>query len=169
MESNTHKIYARHSGIKAGERLSIPLIKRCVRETLSAEGVDVPCEVSVLITDDKSICAINSQFRGIESPTDVLSFPMQQFTAPGWASPGEGLADPGTGLLPLGEIALSAERVISQAGEYGHTKDRETAYLTVHSVLHLLGYDHTDEAEGKKLMRTREKLVMEYLRDTGGV
>lgn len=169
MNVNEHRIYARHCGVKAEDRLSIPLIKRCIRAVLDLEGADMPCEVSVLITDDMGISGINHEFRGIDNPTDVLSFPMQEFSPPGWTPPDIRAVDPDTGLLPLGEIILSAERVGKQAYEYGQTQRRETAYLTVHSALHLLGYDHADEADGKKLMREREKQIMQYLRGTGGV
>ena len=155
-----YRIYARHSGVSISDRLSIPLIKRAVREALRLEGVDKPCEVSVLITNDQGIRGINREFRGIDEPTDVLSFPMIDFSPPGWTDPGPGAEDPDTGLIPLGEIVLSADRVIKQAHEHRQTRERETTYLTVHSVLHLLGYDHTDEAEGKRKMREREKLIM---------
>ena len=158
-----HKVYARHSGVKKDDMLSVGLIKRVVRETLRLEGVDKPCEVSVLITNERKIRGINREFRGQDAPTDVLSFPMLELSKPGWSDPGEGAVDPGTCLIPLGEIVLSAERVVIQAREYMQTRERETAYLTVHSVLHLLGYDHVDEASGKRRMREREKLIMETI------
>ena len=138
------KIYVRHDRGSAGDRLSIPLIKHCIRETLRIEGVDEPTEISVLITDDAGIQKLNREYRGMDKPTDVLSFPMQE-----------------TGFL--GDIILSAERVDKQAREYGHSRARETAYLTVHSVLHLLGYDHIDEADEKKKMRAREDAIMNQL------
>jgi len=158
-----HKIYARHSGVAAADRLRIPLIKHCVKTALRLEKVDKPCEVSLLVTDDETISWMNNEYRGVESPTDVLSFPMLVFDPPGWTVLGPGAKDPETGLIPLGEIILSAESVKRQAKEYGHTSERETAYLTVHSVLHLLGYDHTDEADGKKRMREREEKIMEEI------
>jgi probable rRNA maturation factor len=88
---------------------------------------------------------------------------MHEFSAPGWDSPGNDALEPDTGLLALGDIVLSAERVKEQAREYAQAFERETAYLTVHSVLHLLGYDHTDEAEQKEMMRAREKAIMREL------
>jgi len=151
---------------KKADRLSIPLIKHCIRTVLLLEGVDIPCEVSVLITHDRGIRTINRDFRGIDEPTDVLSFPMQSFSPPGWDNHGAGLVDPESGLLPLGEIVLSAERLDEQSLGFGHSRAQETAYLTVHSVLHLLGYDHTDEAENKRLMREREKKIMREMRFT---
>lgn len=155
-----HKIFARHSEVRLEDRLPVALIKHCIKVTLDAEGVDMPCEVSVLITNDKVIREINLEFRGIDKPTDVLSFPMIDFSPPGWVEPGSNAADPETGLTPLGEIVISAPVVRGQAREYGHSLEHETVYLTVHSVLHLLGYDHVDEAGGKRAMREREKLVM---------
>ena len=161
-----HKIYVRHDGISAENRLPVPLIKRCVRDALRLEGVDVLCEVSVLITDDRGIREINREYRGIDKPTDVLSFPMQEISSPGAFEFDPGALDPETGILPLGDIILSAECVDEQAREYGHTLARETAYLTVHSVLHLLGYDHVDEAEGRKKMRAREDAIMKDINIT---
>jgi len=155
-----HKIYARHSGPGLDNKLSIPCIKHCIRAVLNAEGVDVPCEVSVLITDDSGIQKINRDFRGIDAPTDVLSFPMHTLI-PGAFEATE--IDMDTGMFHLGDIILSAPRVIAQSRDYRHTKDHETAYLTAHSVLHLLGYDHMDEAEEKRKMREREKAIMALL------
>ena len=149
-----NRIYVRR--VRSVERLSVSLIKRCILATLRLEGVNVPCEVSVLITDDEGIREINSRFRGLDKPTDVLSFPAQVFL------PGEfdrGVADPETRLVPLGDIIISAGRVDKQAHEYGHSRERETAYLVIHSMLHLLGYDHMDKVEKKK-MRRREEAIL---------
>ena len=140
--------------------MSIPLIKHCVRAVLRHEGVDLPCEVSVLITDDEGVRRLNLDFRGIDKPTDVLSFPMRRFSSPGKFEHGDSLPEPDTGLLSVGDIIISAERAKAQAKEYGHTIRRETAYLTVHSALHLLGYDHIDEGEEKKRMREREEEIL---------
>ena len=157
-----HRVYARHARVVPADiRLPIPLIKRCIRAALNIECVDMPCEVNVLITDDAEIHEINREFRGTDSPTDVLSFPAQEFYAPGeFASP---MTDLETGLVPLGDIVLSVTRVDKQAQEYMQSRERETAYLTVHSVLHLLGYDHMDEAEEKRAMRAREDAIMEWI------
>jgi len=156
---NEHKIYARHSGVKDSEKLFIPLIKRCVWATLHVEEVNVPCEVSVLVTNNRQIRKINKEFRDIDKSTDVLSFPMQTLI-PGMFKPEPNMIDPETGLLPLGEIVLSAERVNKQAQKFTHSRERETAYLTIHSVLHLLGYDHFGDAEETKNMREREKKTL---------
>ena len=158
-----HKIYVRHDRSKAPYRLSSPLIKKCIRVTLEIEGVDMPCEVSVLITGDDGIRELNEKFRDIDAPTDVISFPMLDFAPPGWSDPGAVVVEPGTGTVPLGEIVISAQRTFSQADEYGHSLERETAYLTIHSVLHLLGYYHTDNAQDKRLMRSREEKILKEL------
>ena len=97
----------------------------------------------------------------MDRATDVLSFPEFELT-PG-ELPGPEDADPGTGYVPLGDMVLSMERVKAQAKEYGHSNRRELAYLAVHSVLHLLGYDHMDEGEMKAQMRTREEAIMAVL------
>ena len=99
--------------------------------------------------------------REVDRPTDVLSFPAFDLT-PG-ELPGPEDADPGTGLVPLGDMVISMERVAAQAKEYGHSNRRELAYLTVHSVLHLLGYDHLDEGPQKAQMRAREEAIMAEL------
>jgi len=170
-EHKKHKVYARHSAVEPKDRLSISMIKRAVLTTLRIQGVEVPCEVSVLITDERSIREINKEYRGMDKPTDVLSFPMQEITPmqsqtlDGWESAPTDAIDPETGLMPLGEIIISATQTIKQAHEHGHRYgiDHETAYLTVHSVLHLLGYDHVDEGEDKKKMRECEKAIMQEL------
>lgn len=139
------------------------LVRRSIRTALAAEGVRIPCEVSVLFTDDAGIQAINREQRNIDSPTDVLSFPAFDFT-PGSFRPQDGETDPETGRMPLGDMALNLDRIRSQGEEYGHGPKRETAYLTVHSVLHLLGYDHLDEGPKKKQMRQREEEIMRLIR-----
>ena len=135
------------------------LVRRTIRCALLAEGVRVPCEVSVLFTDDAGIQELNREQRQVDAPTDVLSFPAFQF-APGAFDPDMGEADPETGRLPLGDMALNLDRIRSQGEEYGHGPKREAAYLTAHSVLHLLGYDHLDEGEQKRQMRAREENIM---------
>ena len=137
------------------------LIRRTIRTALSAEGVTLPCEVDVLLTNDDGIHQINRDMRQVDRPTDVLSFPEFELT-PGQL-PGPEDADPGTGLIPLGDMVLSMERVAAQAREYGHSKRRELSYLVTHSVLHLLGYDHLDEGPMKAQMRAREEAIMALL------
>lgn len=137
------------------------LIRRTIRTALAAEGLVAPCEVDVLLTDDDGIHEINREIRQVDRPTDVLSFPEFELT-PGQL-PGPEDADPGTGLIPLGDMVLSMERVSAQAKEYGHSKRRELSYLVTHSVLHLLGYDHLDEGPMKAQMRAREEAIMALL------
>ena len=137
------------------------LIRRTIRTALAAEGLVAPCEVDVLLTDDNGIHEINRELRQVDRPTDVLSFPEFEL-APGQL-PGPEDADPGTGLIPLGDMVLSMERVAAQAREYGHSKRRELSYLVTHSVLHLLGYDHLDEGPMKAQMRAREEAIMALL------
>lgn len=137
------------------------LIRRTIRTALAAEGLTAPCEVGVLLTDDDGIHEINREMRQVDRPTDVLSFPEFELT-PGQL-PGPEDADPGTGLIPLGDMVLSMERVAAQAREYGHSKRRELSYLVTHSVLHLLGYDHLDEGPMKAQMRAREEAIMALL------
>ena len=136
-------------------------IRKVIRTALAAEGVDFPCEVDVLITDDEAIHQVNLDMRGVDRATDVLSFPEFDLT-PGQLPEAED-ADPGTGLVPLGDMVISWEHVTAQAKEYGHSNRRELAYLVVHSVLHLLGYDHLDEGPQKRQMRAREEAILAQL------
>ena len=129
------------------------LIRKVIRTALAAEGVDVPCEVDVLLTNDSGIHEINREMRQVDASTDVLSFP--EFDLRPGELPAPEDADPGTGLVPLGDMVISVERAQAQAAEFGHSVQREMAYLAVHSVLHLLGYDH--ENGGLEAMRMREK------------
>ena len=134
------------------------VINRCVEASLVAEGVNVPCEINVLVTNDNGIQAINKASRGLDKPTDVLSFPMFQLE-PGVSPEGDEFLDPETQMCPLGDMAISLERAVAQAKEFGHSVRREVGYLTIHSVLHLLGYDHLDEGPQKAQMREREESI----------
>ena len=125
-------------------------IKKAALAVLEAEKIADKCELSVLLTDDEGIHVINKEFRDVDKPTDVLSFPM-------------GDTDPRTGRLLLGDMVLNVARAESQGVEFGHGPEHEISYLTVHSVLHLLGYDHVDEGPMKKEMRGREKIIMARL------
>lgn len=145
-------------GINDGLRA---LIRKVIRAALTAEGVDVPCEIDVLITSDEGIRAVNRETRQVDAATDVLSFPMLELM-PG-DKPSAAEADPATGLVALGDMMISWPHVTAQAKEYGHSNRRELAYLTVHSVLHLLGYDHLDEGPMKAQMRAREEDILAEL------
>lgn len=134
-------------------------IRTCINATLKAEGITIPCEINVLVTDDAGIQTINKASRSIDKPTDVLSFPMFNLTAGAPPQDWGEYIDPGTGLCPLGDMCISLERAIAQAKEFGHSTKREVGYLTIHSMLHLLGYDHLDEGEQKRQMRSREEAI----------
>lgn len=137
-------------------------LRRVITAALAAEGVALPCEISVLLTDDAGIRQINADMRNIDRATDVLSFPMFDLT-PGQPIEDEEDLDPETGLCPLGDMCISLERAAAQAREFGHSLEREVSYLAVHSVLHLLGYDHLDEGPQKKQMRAREEAILAEL------
>ncbi len=134
-------------------------IRICINETLKAEGISVPCEINVLVTNDAGIQTINKASRSVDKPTDVLSFPMFNLTAGAPPEDWSDYIDPETGMCPLGDMCISLERAIAQAKEFGHSVKREVGYLTIHSMLHLLGYDHLDEGEQKRQMRAREESI----------
>ncbi len=150
------------------------LIEQCINAALEEEGMEFPCEVNVLLTDDETIREINKKQRNIDRPTDVLSFPMFELV-PGVPVRDEenenydrfelDLHEDGVERLPLGDMVISCDRVAAQAAEYGHSISRELGYLCIHSVLHLLGYDHMDGDDGpmKRQMRQREESIMEAL------
>ena len=141
-------------------RLSVSsIIGKCIEATLKAENIPVKCEINVLVTDDSGIHAINKSSRDIDRPTDVLSFPMFQLEAGNPPEDWEEYLDIETGMCPLGDMCISLERAVAQAKEFGHSVKREVGYLTIHSMLHLLGYDHLDEGEMKKQMRAREEAI----------
>jgi len=153
--------------------LDLPLeeiAEQVVSASLDFVGCPYESEISILITDDDRIREMNRSFRGIDSATDVLSFPMQDFPAPGSfdflesANAGDAF-DPETGELLLGDIVINAGRVISQAQEYGHSLKREYAFLIAHSMLHLTGFDHMEEEE-KEQMEQAQREIMERLQIT---
>lgn len=152
-----HNITITFDHFSLGQQRYASIIRRCIRETLAAEKIEVPCEINVLITNDHGIRGINRATRSIDKPTDVLSFPMFQLTAGAPPADWEPYLDPETGLVPLGDMCISLERATAQAKEFGHSSRREVGYLTIHSVLHLLGYDHLDEGTQKAQMRGREE------------
>ena len=134
-------------------------IESVILAALEAQQVELPCEISVLLTDDEGIHQINLDMRGVDRPTDVLSFPMFELE-PGVPPEGEDYLDPDSELCPLGDMCISLERAEEQAKEFGHSVEREICYLTVHSILHLLGYDHLDEGPMKAQMRGREEAIL---------
>ncbi len=128
------------------------LIRRCCHAVLELEGFEGSAEVDVTLVDNEQIHEINLEQRQIDAPTDVLSFPL-----------GEGGVydvNPASGNFMLGDIVISMERAVAQAEEYGHSFQREVGYLTVHSMLHLLGYDHVEGGIEAVRMREKEEAVM---------
>lgn len=132
------------------------LLKSCIKYAMIAGGFDEDSEVSVSFVTNDRIREINSDFRNIDAPTDVLSFPL--------ADNCEFDINPDSGLYTLGDIIISTERASEQATELGHTVQREMAFLVIHSTLHIIGYDHHDEdGEDTKLMRQKEREVIAKL------
>ena len=154
-----HEIYVSREVKNLGHNEAAALIKKAATMALAAEGVDTPCIISVMLTDDAGIHAVNRDFRGVDRPTDVLSFPQNELE-PGQFAPEDCERDLDTGAVLLGDMMISLPRCEAQGEEFGHGFKREIMYLTVHSVLHLLGYDHVDEGEMKAQMRQREKAIM---------
>ena len=145
-----HKFYIYREKRGLGHPETAALVKKAAAAALRAEGVDEPCEIGVTLTNDEGIHVINREQRGVDRPTDVLSFPIDEM-------------DYDMNRRYLGDMVLSLERAEAQGEEYGGGFEHEAQYLTVHSVLHLLGYDHLDEGEEKAKMRTREKAIMKEL------
>ena len=133
-------------------------IKTAVGAVFADKELPEELDVNVLIVDEAEMQEINRENRGIDSPTDVLSFPYYDFEEPG-VFEGEVYEDEEN---ILGDIIICAQRVISQAAEYGHSQRRELAFLIVHSMLHLTGYDHMEESDGD-IMRAEEKRMMEII------
>ena len=154
-----HRINITFDGFSLRQPAVAATIRCCILATLEAENITTNCEINVLVTNDKGIHAINKASRNVDKPTDVLSFPMFELTAgeppQDWAD----YLDEETGLCPLGDMCISLERAIAQAKEFGHSAKREVGYLTIHSMLHLLGYDHMDEGIQKAQMRGREEAI----------
>ena len=153
------------SDISPGE--VVDLITRVCRRALESEGWSA-AEVSVVVTGDDEIRRLNREYRGIDAPTDVLSFPLLEELGeelPPGSPPGpqHALWTAGEGGAPaLGDIVISLERAKAQAEEYGHSLQREIAFLTVHGLLHLLGYDHESE-EPERVMRAKEEAILASL------
>ncbi len=147
-------IYNKQKAVKlpTGTRL---LIRKACYATLKNEGIDEHAEVDVTIVDDSEIKQINAEFRNIDSSTDVLSFPLGEN--------GNFDRNPETDAIMLGDIMISAEHAVAQADLYGHGFDREIAFLAVHSMLHLLGYDHVDGGIQRAIMREKEEKILDDL------
>lgn len=137
------------------------LIRKCCHAVLVSEGVTHSAEVNVSLVDDKQIHELNRDFRQVDRPTDVLSFPLGE----------NGVYDenPETGAYMIGDIVISMQTARKQAQIYGHSFEREVGFLTVHSMLHLLGYDHEESSLQERMMREKEEAILTNLgisRDT---
>jgi len=144
-----------------GRRVNSRLIERVVKLALERDGWSRPASLDVVMVSDDEMREINATRRGVDEATDVLSFPLVELR------PGEGVAEdffvlPPEQQLHLGDVVISFSRVESQADEAGHSRERELAFLTVHAVLHILGYDHDTES-GRRQMRRREEDVLAEL------
>lgn len=135
-----------------------------IEKVLETEGCPYEVQVNVLLTDNEGIHGFNAQFRGIDKETDVLSFPNVEYEVAGDFSKVEEQTadcfDPESGELILGDIIISVDRVKEQAQNYGHSEKREFAFLIAHSMLHLCGYDHMEEAEAKQMEIKQENILL---------
>jgi probable rRNA maturation factor len=142
------------------------IINEVVEKSLDLENCPYEVELNVILTDNEGIKEINQEYRGIDAPTDVLSFPLIDYVTPSDFSHVEEDADsyfnPETGELLLGDIIISVEKVLSQAEEYGHSPKRELAFLVAHSMMHLFGYDHMEEEE-RLVMEKKQEYVLSEL------
>lgn len=154
-----NEIYISRDKTGLGHNSAARYIRKAINMALEAEVIHNDCIVSVMLTDDEGIRALNNEFRGVDSATDVLSFPMNELQ-PGNFDESSCEHDPETGALVLGDMMINLDRCALQGEEFGHGFEREVMYLSVHSLLHLLGYDHVDDGEMKKQMRNREKAIM---------
>ena len=144
------------------------VIRKVADKALETEGCPYEAQVSVILTDDEAIRAINLEERGIDSATDVLSFPMAFYERPAGFDALEeqdDVFDPDTGEYMLGDIVISLDHVRDQAKAYGHSEKRELAFLVAHSMLHLMGYDHMEDEE-RVLMEEKQEAVLAALNIT---
>ena len=147
------------------KQLEIPyeqIVRDIIPAVLEYENCPYEAEVSLLLTMDEQIQKMNTEFRGIERSTDVLSFPMIDYPGPGefgFLEEREDCFDPESGELSLGDIVISKDRVTAQAQEYGHSVLREYAFLIVHSVLHLTGYDHIEDPQRQEMESVQREIM----------
>ena len=151
---------------EAEKKLDIPyedIIKRVVEDSLDYENCPYEAEVNVLITGNEDIRQINQEYRNMDSPTDVLSFPMVEYERPSDFERLEETEDdcfhPESGELLLGDIVISVDKVEEQAEKYGHSQTRELAFLVAHSMLHLCGYDHMEDEERLIMEKKQEEIL----------
>lgn len=154
-----HKIVVSREKRGLGYPDAAKMIQKAIKMALKCQNVEDDCLINVMLTDNEGIREINREQREIDRATDVLSFPMNQLI-PGEFDPDECEYDYETDKIMLGDMVISLQRCEEQAQEFGHSFEREVCYLTCHSVLHLLGYDHMDEGPQKRQMREREDAIM---------
>lgn len=141
------------------------ILELVIQTAVKEEACPYSCEVNLTLTDNEGIRTLNQEFRGLDVPTDVLSFPMVDYNVPGDFSHLDTLEARNmyfnleSGELLLGDIVISVERAREQALEYGHSLEREVAFLTAHSMLHLMGYDHMEEQERVVMERKQEEIL----------
>lgn len=143
----------------------LELAEEVAEAVLDYENCPYESQIELLLTNNEEIQRINQEFREIDRPTDVLSFPMVDFECPAeydFLEDDDSCFDPETGELMLGNIVISKEKVVAQAEEYGHSVKREYAFLIAHSMLHLLGYDHMEEEE-RAVMEAKQREILEQL------
>lgn len=141
-------------------RETLKLIEKAVKLCVKRKEFPVPCEANVIITDDDGIRIINREHRGIDKPTDVLSFPLIEYSnGEPCIKPGD--IDPVSGRVFIGDIIISADKALEQAQKYGHSRNREFAFLAVHGALHLLGYDHESEEDERTMFSIQEDILKE--------
>lgn len=155
---NNVEFINRQRKVKVTDELKNMLVM-CVNTALRNESIDTPSSVDITFVSDKTIKQINREYRGKNMPTDVLSFPMIEFSEGKLLDNEEEYIDE-DGTMFLGDIIISLERAVSQAEEYGHSFMREAGFLCVHSMLHLLGYDHEEDEESRKAMRVKEEAAL---------
>lgn len=137
------------------DKVDVGFLRKLIERLLSNEGIQRRVEISLVITDDETIRQLNKLYRGIDEPTDVLSFPLQEKPR----KRGARFVFPAENVIHLGDVVISFPRAVEQAKEYRHSLQREIGYLTVHGVLHLLGYDHKKRAE-REQMRAKEESAL---------
>ncbi len=154
---------------EAQKKLELPyeeIVTTVIEACLDYEKCPYEVEVNVIFTDNEGIHQINKEYRNIDAPTDVLSFPLVDYETPADFSHVEEMAEdyfnPETGELMLGDIILSVDKIIEQANAYGHSEKRELGFLVAHSMLHLMGYDHMEDDE-RKVMEEKQSCILEQL------
>ena len=154
-----HEIFISREVDGLGHPEAEELITTAVHRALNAEKINAPCIISIVLTDENGIRTVNRSFRNVDAATDVLSFPQNELKA-GEFDAESCEREPESGKILLGDMMICVPCCEQQGEEFGHGFEREIMYLSVHSILHLLGYDHVDEGEMKKRMRQREKEIM---------